>query len=124
MSEKMEKPQVDIEAIMEEIREEVRKKGPYEPIPGLDDIPTSVLRKTDWTVSCAYPAEGGNPLKRLYMKLVSKVVRCALFPLTNRLTQIHEEMSLRMDEMTGMIEDQQKEIDDLYLRIEQLEKGK
>ena len=48
MSEKMEKPQVDIEAIMEEIREEVRKKGPYEPIPGLDDIPTSVLRKTDW----------------------------------------------------------------------------
>ena len=45
MSEKMEKPQVDIEAIMEEIREEVRKKGPYEPIPGLDDIPTSVLRK-------------------------------------------------------------------------------
>ena len=84
MSEKMEKPQVDIEAIMEEIREEVRKKGPYEPIPGLDDIPTSVLRKTDWTVSCAYPAEGGNPLKRLYTKLVSKVVRCALFPLTNR----------------------------------------
>ena len=114
--------EINVEKIMEEIREEVRKKGEQEYVPGMDEMPVSALRKFDWTVSSAYPVTEGNPLKRIYTKIVSKIVRCALFPMGNRLTQIHEEMAMRMDEMMSMIEDQQQEINDLYLRIEEMEK--
>ena len=114
--------EVNVEKIMEEIREEVRKKGEAEYVPGMDEMPVSTLRKFDWTVSSAYPVTEGNPIKRLYTKIVSKMVRCALFPMGNRLTQIHEEMAMQMDEMRSMIEDQQQEINDLYLRIEEMEK--
>ncbi len=114
--------EINGEKIMEEIREEVRKKGEQEYVPGMDEMPVSALRKFDWTVSSAYPVTEGNPLKRIYTKIVSKIVRCALFPMGNRLTQIHEQMAMRMDEMMSMIEDQQQEINDLYLRIEEMEK--
>lgn len=114
--------EINVEKIMEEIREEVRKKGEQEYVPGMDEMPVSALRKFDWTVSSAYQVTEGNPLKRIYTKIVSKIVRCALFPMGNRLTQIHEQMAMRMDEMMSMIEDQQQEINDLYLRIEEMEK--
>ena len=114
--------EVNVEKIMEEIREEVRKKGGAESVPGMEELPVSTLRQFDWTVPCAYPAAEGNPIKRVYTKIVSKMVRCALFPMGNRLTQIHEEMAMQMDEMRSMIEDQQQEINDLYLRIEEMEK--
>jgi len=114
--------EVNVEKIMEEIREEVRKKGGAESVPGMEELPVSTLRQFDWTVPCAYPAAEGNPIKRVYTKIVSKMVRCALFPMGNRLTQIHEEMALRMDELVAMNEEQGRQIEALKARVEELER--
>ena len=112
--------EVNVEKIMEEIRAEVRAKGEAE-VPGMEDLPVSTLRQFDWTVSSAYPVTGGNPIKRLYTKMMSKLVRCALFPMGNRLTQIHEEMALRMDELVAMNEEQGRQIAALQEKVKELE---
>ena len=113
---------VDIEAIMDEIREEAKKNGANGIVPAFEDVPMMPAAPKNWDVVCAYPA-AGNPLKRLYSKIVSKLTRCALFPLTERLTAIHREMRQEMDAMHATIEEQAKEIEELHRRLDRAEKG-
>ena len=114
--------EIKVEKIMEEIREEVRKKGEQEYVPGMDEMPVSTLRQFDWTVSSAYPAGEGNPLKRIYTKIVSKLIRCVTFPLTKRVTKTNQALKDCIDEITVVIEGQQKTIRELEERVAQLEK--
>ena len=114
--------EVNVEKIMEEIRAEARKKGEGEYVPGMEELPTSTLRQFDWTVSSAYPVTEGNPIKRIYTKIVSKLIRCVTFPLTKRVTKTNQALKGCIDEMTVVIEGQQKTIRELEERVAQLEK--
>lgn len=115
--------QINIDAIMDEIRAEVEKNGPYEQLPDFNDQPIMEPRVKEWTVECAYPATG-NPLKRAYTKLVSKLVRAALFPVTERITKTNLEIKTCMDEMASMIEEQRETIEALENRVAELEKDR
>lgn len=113
---------IDIEAIMDEIREEAKKNGAKEIVPAFEDVPMTSAAPKNWDVVCAYPPTG-NPLKKLFSRIVSKLTRCVLFPLTERLTAIHREMRQEMDAMRGTIEEQAKEIEELHRRLDRAEKG-
>ena len=113
---------IDVEAIMKEIKEEAKKNSTRGSVPAFEDVKMIPAAPKDWSVSCAYPASG-NPLKRLFSRIMSKAVRCVLFPLTERLTVIHHEMQQRMDEMAATIEEQREEIDELHRRLDRAEKG-
>lgn len=116
-----ENPRIDVQAIMAEIKEEVAKKGSVKGLPDFNDIPIMEPRMKEWAVSCVYPAMG-NPLKKTYTKIISKIVRAALFPVTERMTEVNLEVKKCTDDMAGMIEVQREEIDKLTKRIEELEK--
>ena len=113
---------IDIEAIMDEIREEAKKNGANGIVPAFEDVPMMPAAPKNWDVVCAYPA-AGNPLKKLYSRIVSKLVRCALFPLTERLTAIHREMQQQMETMNAAMAEQAKEIEELHKRLDRAEKG-
>ena len=113
---------IDIEAIMDEIREEAKKNGANGIVPAFEDVPMMPAAPKNWDVVCAYPA-AGNPLKKLYSRIVSKLVRCALFPLTERLTAVHREMQQQMETMNATMAEQAKEIEELHKRLDQAEKG-
>lgn len=113
---------IDIEAIMDEIREEAKKNSAKGIVPVFEDVPITPAAPKNWDVVCAYPAEG-NPLKKLYSRIVSKLVRCALFPLTERLTAVHREMQQQMETMNAAMAEQAKEIEELHKRLDQAEKG-
>ncbi len=115
--------QINIDAIMEEIREDAKKHSANGQLPDFEDQPIMEPRVTEWTVECAYPA-AGNPLKRAYTKIVSKLVRAALFPVTERITRTNLEIKTCLDEMAGMIEEQREEIEALTNRVKELEKGR
>ena len=120
--------QVDVEKIMEEIREEVRRNGPYERIPSFDDIPVPqeeaegpvsslrmfvAERTADLTIPPVFPLEETNPLKRFYKRLASKLVRCATFPLSQRVTETNVRQKECLEAMAQTIEKQQFEIEEL-----------
>jgi len=116
--------EVDIDAIMAEIHAEVEKnrsEGLYEDLPDFNDLPIMEPRVKEWTVECAYPPTG-SPLKRVYTKLVSKLTRAALFPVTERITKTNLEIKTCLEEMASMIEEQREEIEELTRRVEELEK--
>ena len=116
--------QINIDAIMDEIRAEAEKNGPYyEQLPDFNDQPIMEPRVKEWTVECVYPATG-NPLKRAYTKLVSKLVRAALFPVTERITKTNLEIKTCLDEMASMIEEQRETIEALENRVAELEKDR
>ena len=118
----MSEQKIDIEAIMAEIREEAKKHAGEDRVMSFEEVKmTSAITPRDWSVTCAYPPSG-NPLKRLYTRVVSKASRAALFPLTENLTRIHREMKQQMDEMAATIEDQRAEIDALNERLDRLER--
>ena len=115
--------QINIDAIMEEIRAEAEKHRGKEQLPDFEDQPIMEPRITEWTVACAYPA-AGNPLKRAYTTVISKIVRAALFPVTERITRTNLEIKTCLDEMASMIDEQREEIETLTKRVEELEKGR
>ena len=114
--------QINIDAIMKEIRAEAERNSACEELPDFDDLPIMEPRVKNWIVECTYPVTG-NPLKRAYAKVVSKAVRAALFPVTERITKTNLEIKTCMEEMASMIEEQREEIDTLTKRVEELEKG-
>lgn len=114
--------QINIDAIMEEIREEAGRNRSKEALPDFNDLPIMEPRVSEWIVECAYPVKTGNPLKRMYTRFISKIVRAALFPVTERITKTNLEIKTCMDEMASMIDEQREEIDALIKRVEELEK--
>ena len=115
--------QLDIDEIMAEIRAEAERNAAHEALPAFEDQPVMASWLGDVTVACTYPM-AGNPLKRAYGRLVSKLIRVALFPVTERITKINADMKNCIEDMAGMIEEQREEIDALNRRLEELEKGR
>ena len=124
---------VDIEKIMEEIREEVRKNGPYEDIPSFDSVPcpslgdqllakqNALVQQADIYLPPVYPVKGGNPALRLYKKVVSKAVRCSTFPLAVRQNEINENFYLGFSDLLKILNIQNQTIHDLADRVQELE---
>ena len=102
--------QINIESIMAEIREEAKKWQGYDPDRDSSPAKPDHLGEADWTVSCVYPESAGNPVKRIYTRIVSKLIRCALFPVTERISQVHAEMKAQMMQMQQEMARQQEEI--------------
>ncbi len=78
-------------------------------------------RANDLFIPAIYPDEPGNPLKKIYTKIVSKIVRCVTFPLTCRVTKTNHALKDCIDEMTAVIEEEHKTIKELQKRISELE---
>ena len=112
--------QIDIEQIMDEIRREAQELTEQGLLPDFEQISEKEPVVYDWAVSCAYPVTQGSALKKCYTRIVSKLVRCALFPITERITQVNQEMKIRMDEMDRIITKQQGEILELRRRVKRL----
>ncbi len=112
--------QIDIEKIMDEIRREAKEQMEQGLLPDFEQISEKEPVVYDWAVSCAYPVTQGSTLKKWYTRIVSKLVRCALFPITERITQVNLEMKIRMDEMDRVMKKQQDEIQELRRRVKRL----
>ena len=124
---------LDIEAIMEEIRAEVRKNGPYEEIPGFDTIPkterttAASLKKdveeltADYEIPLTFPEPEGNALKRLYKKCAARAVRCVTVPLSARATETNLGLKTALEKAVEVIEQQQQRIEELEKKVEGLE---
>ena len=81
-------------------------------------------RANDVFIPPVFPDEPGNPLKKIYTKVVSKITRCVTFPLSKKVTKTNEALRDCLDDVAGVIEEQQKEILELRKRIEALEEHK
>ena len=125
--------ELNIEAIMEEIREEVRRNGPYESLPDFDGVPIeqkvnakflrdSIDRLTgDYTIPVSFEDPSRNPVKRIYKKAVKKIVRCSTAPMAIKATEVNLGMKTALENAAEVIARQQTLIDELTRRVEQLE---
>ena len=125
---------LDIEKIMEEIREEVRRHGPYDDIPEFEGLPKagsvsakflrgSIERLTaDYVIPISQPDTGRNPVKKVYRKAAAKAVRCVTAPMAVKATDTNLALKTALINAAEVIEMQQKQIDDLAARISELEK--
>ena len=130
---------INIEAIMDEIREQVKAGGPYEDVPAFEGIPLDepqgpveaamlsqriAQRAGNVAVGNPTPRYEGSKWKRLYKKLVYKAIKCALTPLGQRVTETNYVFLQCLEDSADVIARQQQQIDQLTRRIETLEKGK
>lgn len=136
---------IDIEAIMEEIRETVKAHGPYEAIPAFDEIPleggeAAPVPEADnisggqlrgaisrnlggsWTIPWVYPIPAGNPMVRGYKKVATKLARCAVAPVAQRVTETNQAMKGSIEQLASVIEQQQAQIQALKERLDEMEK--
>lgn len=124
---------VDVEKIMEEIREEATKISSVEDIPSFDSVPipsiSSLLlhnpsvtaSKADVTLPAVYPVIDKNPVRKIYKKSVSKAVRCSVFPIAYRQSEINGMFRHSFNELLAIISNQEKTILELADRIQELE---
>ena len=128
--------QVDIVKIMAEIRREIVRKGFYDDLPTLDQVPVLECRKAESTDSgplrerianamalCMIPSEypiEGNAVKRAFKKASQKATRCSIFPMSNRISQANQALLQCLEQAASAIEQQQKQIADMEGRIEKL----
>ena len=78
-------------------------------------------RTSDVEIPPVITYDTGNPVKKVYSKIVSKVTRCVTFPMTKNMTGALRDC---LDATASVIEDQQKEIRELRERIARLEAEK
>ena len=122
--------------VLAEVKAEGKRKAEHGEVMPFDAIPYDRVeeatadtlwkwigtRANDLFIPPVYPDEPGNPLKKAWTKVVSKVVRCVTFPLSKKVTATNEALRDCIDEMTSVIEDQQKLISDLQKRVDVLER--
>ena len=134
---------VDTEKIMDEIRERVREHGEYESILSFDEIPMPaaetaaspapvggegplkdrVLRRIgSWLVPWVYPITEKRLPFRIYKRLMSKIARCVLFPLAQRVTETNGNLRAGIEETAAEVDRQQEQIRLLEARLEKLER--
>lgn len=116
---------LDIGKIMEEIRAEARRWEPCEDLPPFGSMPKEDLRKgeklkaqvkeltKDYEIPVNYPDPARNPLKRVYKKIATKLVRCATAPLSVRVTETNLAMKTALEKAVEVIDEQEKRIMEL-----------
>ena len=125
---------VDIEKIMDEIRAEARKYGSGEDIPTIDRISPEMavtvdnLKKKvaeltkDYEIRPTVTNAGGNPLKKIYRKIVSRATGCATTSLSQQVTETNRNLKIALEETVDVMENQQKQIDDLEKKVRRLDR--
>ena len=127
---------LDIEAIMEEIRAEARKNAPFGDIPSFGEIraeeetesPELTLAQDirKLTENCAVPPATENPtrnpLKKLYRKVTRKAVRSVTDPLSASVTETNLAFRKALEEAAQVIEQQQRQMNELARRLQRQEK--
>lgn len=128
-----EKGIVDVEKIMEEIRDDLRKNGPYEAVPSFDIVPLSSLADilltkmsvpavgADVSLPAVYPVEDRNPAKRVFKKTVGKFVRCGVFPVAYHQSGINYTFQQSFQDLLEVVKLQTLIIHDLSDRVHDLE---
>lgn len=128
--------QVDVVKIITEIRRELERKGFYDDLPTLDQVPVLEYRRAEnldggslreriantmalCMIPAYYPVEG-NGLKKAFKKASQKATRCSIFPMSNRITQSNQALLQCLEQAVDMIEQQQRQIADMEGRIEKL----
>lgn len=128
--------QVDVVKIMAEIRREIERKGFYDELPTLDQVPILEYRRADspdadplreriayamafCMIPADYPVEG-NGLKRAFKKASQKATRCSILPMSNRISQSNQALLQCLEQAASVIEQQQRQIADMEGRIEKL----
>ena len=132
-----EEGRLDMEAIMAEIREEVRKNGPYEHIPDFDRMPgpgrrgdtdayslkEEIAELTDeYEIPLHFPDPSRNPAKRAYKKVAGKAAHFATAPLSLKVTETNLSLKTALETAAEVIAKQQKQIDELTEKVNRLEK--
>lgn len=128
-----EKSTIDVEKIMEEIRDGIRKNGPYEAVPSFDIVPLSSLADilltkmsvpavgADVSLPAVYPVEDRNPVKRLFKKSVGKFTRCGVFPVAYHQSGINYTFQQSFQDLLEVVKLQTLIIHDLSDRVQALE---
>ena len=116
---------VDIEAVMEEIREEARKLGPYDDLPGFETISREERGKgaklrsrvetltEDYVIPTNYADPSRNPLKRIYKKIMVRATHCATAPMAVRVTETNRNLKTALEKAVEVIEEQERRIEAL-----------
>lgn len=125
---------VDIEAIMEEIRAEARRRGPcddllmFEQIPPEAEATVAYLKRKvseltkDYEIPLSFKDPSRNPLKRLVKKAAVKLAGCATVPLSQKVTETNRNLKTALEEAVDVMEKQQKQIDELTRKVRRLDR--
>ena len=121
--------EIDVEQIMDGIRETVSRAGEGAYEPRFEDIPLKnpaafgeeepggALRDRvcdlmgDWTVPWIYPIPAGGKAVRAYKKVATKATRCAVMPLAQRVTDTNRTFRSGIEFLASAADRQQAEID-------------
>ena len=115
---------------MEEIRAEAKKWSASEDLPVFAKMPKADTRKCEklkeqvkqltnnLEIPPSYQVPGGNPLKRVYKKIMTKAVNCATVPMSLRITETNTELKNALEKAVEVIEEQDKRIAELEKRAE------
>ena len=125
---------LDIEKIMEEIRTEARKYGPCDDMPSFEEIPpegelsVEYLRRKvneltkDYMIPLSYKDPARNPVKRLIKKIAAKAAGTATVPMAQKVTETNLAMKTALGEAIDVMEEQQRQIEELAKKVKRLER--
>ncbi len=131
--------ETDIEQIMAEIRDRVKAAGEGAYDPSFEEIPlknqaefseeetAGALRDRvserlgDCSVPWVYPLPAGNRAVRAYKRVATKMARCAVAPLAQRVTETNRSIRSGMEFLASAGDRQQQEIAELKEQVAALE---
>ncbi len=134
---------IDVEKIMDEIRQEIREKGydasmlSFQDVDGEDELPLGQeekfrLEELERRVQEAslhaevpwyYQAEGGLPV-RLMKKVIRKLIRFAYVPIVENQNRENQLLAQSLRQLLAYVKEQQERVEILEKRLEAVEDGK
>ena len=76
----------------------------------------------DYTIPLSFKDPARNPLKRLIKKMMVKAAGCATVPLSQKVTETNLALRTALGETINVMEEQQKQIDELTKQVRRLER--
>ena len=131
---------IDVEKIMEEIRQEIREKGydasmlSFQDVEGQEELPlgqeekfrleelerrvqeSSLHAEVPWY----YPAEGSLPV-RLVKKVIRKLIRFAYVPIVESQNRENQMLAQSLRQVLAYVKEQQERVEILEKRLEAVE---
>ena len=129
-----EETRVDVSRIMADIQREIDEKGLFDELPAFDqvvmvDLHISENADTDALRQCIQRANGfshipadypvvGGFLKRAFKKASQKATRCSIGPMSIQISEAHASMIQCFEMTLSIIEQQQKQIDEMKEKLQ------